>query len=93
MPRGEEAVLANAPATPACETRTGSASSRALHAAVIALRQAAANLGQWFRGATESHKYENYLRHAKTQPGRPLSELEFYLDDQRRKYSRPNRCC
>ena len=60
---------------------------------VARLCDAAGALRQWFRGATGAQKYESYLRHAEKQGDRPLTEEEFYLDDMRRKYSRPNRCC
>ena len=59
----------------------------------VKLRDAANALLLWFRGATGAQQYESYLRHAEKQAGPPLSEKEFYLDDVRRKYSRPNRCC
>jgi uncharacterized short protein YbdD (DUF466 family) len=66
---------------------------RAASSAAAGLQRAASSLGQWLRGATDAQKYENYLRHAKKQGDQPLTEQEFYLDDMRRKYSKPNRCC
>jgi uncharacterized short protein YbdD (DUF466 family) len=61
--------------------------------ATESLRSAGSALWLWFRGATGSQRYENYLRHAQKHGCRPLSEKEFYLEDESRRYSRPNRCC
>jgi uncharacterized short protein YbdD (DUF466 family) len=61
--------------------------------AVEQAREAAAALRSWLRGATGAQKYESYLRHTSKCGQKPLSEHEFYLDDVKRKYSRPNRCC
>jgi hypothetical protein len=58
-----------------------------------AARQASHALRAWLRGATGGQRYESYLRHASKCGHKPLSEAEFYLDDEERKYSRPNRCC
>jgi uncharacterized short protein YbdD (DUF466 family) len=79
----------------ASETRRANPGTlgRAVGAASAALRGAACALRQWLRGATDGQKYESYLRHAAKCGEKPLSEREFYLDDQKRKYSRPSRCC
>jgi uncharacterized short protein YbdD (DUF466 family) len=38
--------------------------------------------------------YETYLASAQRQrQSKPLSATEFYLEQQNRKFSRPNRCC
>lgn len=66
---------------------------RAVGTAASAMREAASALRQWLRGATDGQKYENYLRHAAKCGEQPLTEREFYLDDQQRKFSKPNRCC
>jgi hypothetical protein len=77
------------------ETRAASprALGRAVGAAFRALREAAGALRQRLRAATDGQKYESYLRHAAKCGEQPLSECEFYLDDQQRKYSKPHRCC
>jgi hypothetical protein len=37
--------------------------------------------------------YERYLRSSAQSSGPALSEKQFYLDQLRRRYSRPSRCC
>jgi len=66
---------------------------RGLGEVAEALRDVANAVRSWLRGATGSTKYESYLRHAAKCGHQPLSEQEFYLEDVKRKYSRPNRCC
>ena len=72
---------------------TPGALARAVGVAGAGLRRASGALRQWLRGATGARKYESYLRHAAKCGDQPLTEQEFYLDDVRRKYSKPNRCC
>lgn len=57
------------------------------------IRQTLTALWEWWRGASGTHAYDAYLRHAEKQSAKPLTAQQFYLDDIQRKYSRPNRCC
>jgi uncharacterized short protein YbdD (DUF466 family) len=57
------------------------------------LRRVASAFGEWFRGAEGDQAYDNYLRYAAKQPGRPMTREEFYLDRLKNKYSQPTRCC
>jgi hypothetical protein len=52
----------------------------------------------WLREVTGDASYENYLRSAARRrgsacPATKLGAQEFYLDQLRRRYSRPSRCC
>jgi hypothetical protein len=52
----------------------------------------------WLRQVTGDSSYENYLlsaarRHCSDCPDLKLGPREFYLDQLRRRYSRPSRCC
>jgi uncharacterized short protein YbdD (DUF466 family) len=52
----------------------------------------------WLRQVTGDSSYDNYLRSAARRgscahQSLPLSPREFYLDQLRRRYSRPSRCC
>jgi uncharacterized short protein YbdD (DUF466 family) len=52
----------------------------------------------WLRQVTGDASYENYLRsaarrHTPACPDLKLGAREFYLDQLRRRYSRPSRCC
>lgn len=52
----------------------------------------------WLRQVTGDSSYDNYLRSAArrgncSQQPLLLSPGEFYLDQLRRRYSRPSRCC
>jgi hypothetical protein len=52
----------------------------------------------WLRQVTGDSSYENYLRSAARRRGSAcrttkLGAQEFYLDQLRRRYSRPSRCC
>jgi uncharacterized short protein YbdD (DUF466 family) len=57
------------------------------------IRQALSALRELWRGASGTHAYDSYLHHAAKDNTKPLTPQEFYLDDVKRKYSRPNRCC
>ncbi|MFO7277356.1 MAG: YbdD/YjiX family protein [Pseudomonadota bacterium] len=50
---------------------------------------------QLLRCATGDDAYERYLEHhRRTHPDRPpLSRREFFIEEQRRKWSGVNRCC
>lgn len=47
----------------------------------------------WLRGFAGDTAYEGYLRHAGACPGPRLTAEQFYLENMKRKYTRPNRCC
>jgi uncharacterized short protein YbdD (DUF466 family) len=68
-------------------------SVRALKAIAAIWWRVASGFREWFRGAEGDQAYENYLRFASKQPGRPMTREEFYLDRLQHKYSRPSRCC
>lgn len=62
------------------------------------LRRQIANAARIFwRGLRQwsgDSAYETYLACAERQPAKkPLSASEFYVEQLKRKYSRPNRCC
>ena len=57
------------------------------------LRDALNALWQGLRGASGEHAYEGHLRHARKHGETALSPRDFYLENARRKYQRPNRCC
>ena len=56
-------------------------------------RDAANALWQSLRGASGEYAYESHLRHALKRGEAPLNRRDFYLENARRKYQRPNRCC
>jgi len=60
-------------------------------------RQLKQGLHSFWRGLRQwsgDSAYETYLACAQRQPQqKPLSATEFYIEQQNRKYSRPNRCC
>ena len=57
--------------------------------------RALAQLWRWLRSVSGDDAYERYLVHLhRAHPGHPEpSRRDFYLDEQRRRWTGVNRCC
>lgn len=57
------------------------------------MRRALGALWDLLRALSGDSAYETYARRARAGGAAPLSREAFYLDQLRRRYSTPNRCC
>jgi uncharacterized short protein YbdD (DUF466 family) len=48
---------------------------------------------RFLRDLTGDAAYDVHLAHARAREERPQTREDFYMENLRRKYSRPNRCC
>jgi uncharacterized short protein YbdD (DUF466 family) len=56
------------------------------------LTSGAARAWAWLRAVSGDDAYESYMSRA-ARPGPPPTREEFYVDQLRRRYSRPRGCC